>query len=96
KPPEGHWIWDIWAAWEELQRTVGEENQKQVFWKILDIWARELPVVGLYGDRPLQMVVKNGFKGIREGYPYECCSTSYEYIMESATWFWDDPAKHTA
>ncbi len=95
KPPEGHWIWDIWAAWEELQRTVGEENQKQVFWKILDIWARELPVVGLYGDRPLQMVVKNGFKGIREGYPYECCSTSYEYIMESATWFWDDPAKHT-
>ncbi len=94
EPPEGHWMWDIWAAWEELQKTVGEENQKAVFWKILDIWAEELPCVGYIGNTPLPVVVKNGLKGWRDGIPYDCCATCYEYIIDDATWYWDEPEKH--
>jgi len=94
EPPDGHWIWDIWAAWEELQKTVGEENQKEVFWKILDIWAEELPCVGYFGNFPRLIPVKNGLKGWRDGIPYDCCATCYEYIIDDATWYWDDPQKH--
>jgi len=94
KPPEDHWIWDIWAAYEELGRTADMEAQKQVFWKILDIWAEEVPCPGLYGGFPYLVLVKNGFKGIHEGYGWDCCTTIYEYIIDNATWYWDEPEKH--
>jgi len=94
KPPEGHWIWDIWGAWEELQQTVDPEEQKTLFWKILDVWSEELPSVGLYGEIPILIPVKNGFKGIHEGYGWDCCSTDYEHIIDNATWYWDEPDKH--
>jgi peptide/nickel transport system substrate-binding protein len=95
EPPADHWIWDIWGYWEEIQKTAGEEEQKQLFWKILDIWAEELPSVGLFGDFPLLVVVKNGFKGIHDGYGWDCCTTVYEYVIDDATWYWDEPEKHT-
>jgi peptide/nickel transport system substrate-binding protein len=95
KPPEGHWIWDIWGAWEELQQTVDQEKQKELFWKILEIWSEELPSVGLYGDLPILIPVKNGFKGIHEGYGWDCCSTDYEHVIDNSTWYWDEPEKHT-
>ncbi len=96
KPPEGHWIWDIWAAWEELQRTVGEEAQQEVFWRVLDIWARELPCPGYFGETPEIVVIKNGFKGLHDGYATDCCTSGYEYIIDNATWYWDEPEKHTS
>jgi len=95
RPPDGHWIWDIWGAWEELQRTVDEEKQKEIFWRILDIWSEELPSVGLYGDIPIPIAVKNGLKGIHGGYGWDCCSTSYEHCIDNATWYWDEPEKHS-
>ena len=88
-------------AWTEENGAVGyhivrtEEEQKQLFWKILDIWVEELPSVGLFGDFPLLVVVKNGFKGIHDGYGWDCCTTVYEYVIDDATWYWDEPEKHT-
>jgi len=96
KPPDGHWIWDIWDIWDELQKTPDEEGQKQLFWRILDIWYEHLPAVGFFGDLPICVVVKNGFKGIHAGYLFDCCSTIYEYIIDNATWYWDEPEKHTS
>jgi peptide/nickel transport system substrate-binding protein len=95
QPPEGHWMWDIWAAWEEIQQTPDPEMQKELFWKVLDIWSEELPSIGLYGDIPIPIPVKNGFKGIHPGYGWDCCSTHYEHCIDNATWYWDDPAAHT-
>jgi len=95
KPPEGHWLWDIWAAWEDLQRAVGDEAQKEAWFRIMDIWAEELPSVGFYGDFPILCIVKNGFKGIHEGYGWDCCTTVYEHIIDNATWYWDAPEEHT-
>jgi len=95
KPPDGHWIWDIWDLWDEIQVTADEEEQKQLFFRILDIWHDEMPAPCFVGDQPLCQIVKNGFKGIHAGYPYDCCSTIYEYIIDNATWYWDEPEKHT-
>jgi len=95
EPPEGHWVRDLFAAWEQLQETTDLDVQKEIFTGILDIWAEELPSIGLYGEEPRLIVVKNGFKGIHEGYPYDCCATNYEAIIDDATWYWDDPASHT-
>jgi len=95
EPPEGHWIWDIWALWDQIQVTVDDEEQKQLWFGILDIWHDELPVPTYVGDSPIVQIVKNGFKGIHGGYPYDCCSTIYEYIIDDATWYWDEPEKHT-
>jgi peptide/nickel transport system substrate-binding protein len=95
KPPEGHYIWDIWAAYDEMNQTTDQEAQKQAFFRIMDIWAEEMPCPGLYGGFPMPIPVKNGFKGIHEGYGWDCCSTGYENVIDNATWYWDDPAAHT-
>jgi peptide/nickel transport system substrate-binding protein len=94
EPPAGHFIWDIWKAWEEIQQTADEEKQKELFWQILDIWSVELPSVGLYGDIPRLVPTKNGLKGIHAGYGWDCCTTSYEHIIDNATWYWDEPEMH--
>jgi peptide/nickel transport system substrate-binding protein len=95
EPPADHWIWDIWGAWEDLQQTVDDEGQKALFRQILEIWRDELPSVGLYGDIPQLVPVKNGFKGIHAGYGWDCCTTSYEHIIDNSTWYWDEPEQHS-
>ncbi|NLD71717.1 MAG: ABC transporter substrate-binding protein, partial [Chloroflexi bacterium] len=94
EPPEGHWIWDIWDLWDQIQVTADEEEQRQLFFGILDIWHDELPCPCFVGDTPYLLIVKNGLKGLRDGLPYDCCHTGYEYIVDSATWFWDEPEQH--
>jgi peptide/nickel transport system substrate-binding protein len=95
EPPQDHWIWDIWNAWEEIQATPDKEQQKVLWFDIMDIWARELPSVGFFGDFPRPVVVKNGFKGIEGGYPWDCCRTVYEHLLDNATWYWENPEEHT-
>jgi len=95
KPPDGHWIWDIWAAWEAIQETADEAKHLEEWDKIMDIWVREMPSPAFQGDMPRLCPTKNGFKGIRGGYWWDCCITVYEHIIDNATWYWDEPDKHT-
>jgi peptide/nickel transport system substrate-binding protein len=95
EPPADHWIWEIWKAYEELEQTVDDAGQKALFRQILDVWMREMPSPGLYGDIPCLVPVKNGFKGIHAGYGWDCCTTSYEHIIDNSTWYWDEPEKHS-
>jgi peptide/nickel transport system substrate-binding protein len=95
EPPDGHWIWDIWNLWDEIRITADEQTRIDLFKQILDIWATELPSVGFLGEVPRLVVVKNGFMGIQAGYPWDCCVTIYEHILDNAVWYWDDPAQHT-
>ncbi|RIK39789.1 MAG: hypothetical protein DCC55_17000 [Chloroflexi bacterium] len=94
RPPDDHWIWDIWNLWDQIRLTADESARNDLFFQILDIWAEELPSVGFLGEVPRLVVVKNGFKGIHAGYPWDCCSTIYEHIIDNATWYWDDPDSH--
>ncbi len=94
EPPAGHWIWEIWSLWDEIRATAGEEKQADLFKQILEIWSEELPSVGFFGELPRLVVVKNGFKGIQPGNPWDCCRGVYEHIIDNATWYWDEPEKH--
>ena len=46
KPPDGHWIWNIWKIWdEEIAVEPDPAKQTAAFKNLLDIWATELPFV---------------------------------------------------
>jgi len=95
KPPDGHWIWEIWRIWdEEVVVEPDPAKQTEAFKKLLDIWATELPMITLLGERPAVSIVKNGFKGYPAGMPNDD-TTGDEHFCQDETYYWDDPAKHT-
>ena len=94
EPPAGHWIWTIWDLWDQIRATPGEQAQADLFKQILEIWSEELPSVGFFGELPRLVMVKNGFKGIHAGNPWDCCRGVYEHIIDNATWYWEDPENH--
>ncbi len=95
KPPDGHWIYTIWKIWdEEIAIEPDPAKQTAAFKKILDIWATELPMIGILGEQPSPTIVKNGFKGYPAGMPNDD-TTGDENFCSSETYYWDDPSKHT-
>jgi peptide/nickel transport system substrate-binding protein len=96
QPPDGHWIYTIWKIWdEEIAIQPDPAKQTAAFKKILDIWAEELPMIGILGEQPAPTIVKNGFKGYPPGMPNDD-TTGDEHFCSSETYYWDDPSKHTA
>ena len=95
EPPEGHWIREIWRIWdEEVAIEPDEAKQHAAFAKILDIWAEELPYIGLLGEQPGPVIVKNGFRGYLEGYPLDDV-TSDEHLLQTESYYWENPEDHT-
>ena len=95
KPPDGHWIYNIWKIWdEEVAIEPDPAKQTAAFKKILDIWATELPMVTFLGEQPSPVVVKNGFKGYPPAMPRDDTGGD-EHFCQSETYYWDDPSKHT-
>ncbi len=96
KPPDGHWILNLWKIWdEEVSPEPDPKKQTAAFQKILDIWATELPMIGLLGEAPVPTVVKNGFKGFVAGLPNDD-TVGDEHLAQGETFYWDDPSKHGA
>ena len=96
KPPDGHWVFDIWKIWDtEVSVEPDPAKQTAAFKKLLDIWATELPMIGLFGELPAPTVVKNGFKGYPAGLPNDDTGGD-EHFAQSETYYWDDPSKHSA
>jgi peptide/nickel transport system substrate-binding protein len=94
KPPDGHWIYNIWKIWdEEVAIEPDPAKATAAFKKLLDIWATELPMIGILGEQPSVTVVKNGFKGYPAGMPNDD-TTGDEHFCNSETYYWDDPSKH--
>lgn len=95
KPPAGHWITNIWKIWdEEVAVEPDPAKQTAAFKKILEIWATELPMIGILGEAPSPTIVKNGFKGYPAGLPNDD-TTGDEQFANSETYYWDDPSKHS-
>jgi len=95
EPPEGHFIWEIWRIWdEEIAIEPDEEKQHAAFAKILDIWAEELPYIGLLGEQPGPVIVKTGFRGYLPGFPSDDV-TSDEHILQTETYYWENPEEHS-
>jgi len=96
EPPQGHWIRTIWKIWdEEIAVEPDPKKQNEAFKKILDIWAEELPYIGVLGESPALVIVKNGFKNYLPGMPIDD-TTADEHLLHTETYFWDNPAKQTS
>ncbi|MEM7030363.1 MAG: ABC transporter substrate-binding protein [Chloroflexota bacterium] len=93
KPPEGHWIWDIWALWDQIEVEPDEAKRNELFREILDIWAVQLPQIGYVGETPGLIIVKNGVKGYAKGLPLDD-TTEDEHLANTQTYYWDDPSAH--
>ncbi|HEU5102238.1 MAG TPA: ABC transporter substrate-binding protein [Roseiflexaceae bacterium] len=92
-PPEGHFITKIWELWDQTSAEPDEAKRNALFNQILDIWAEEVPMIGILGELPAPVIVKNGFKGYKEGFPVDD-TTEDEHLLNTQTYYWDDPSKH--
>jgi peptide/nickel transport system substrate-binding protein len=96
EPPKDHWIRNIWKIWdEEVAIEPDPAKATATFKKLLDIWATELPMIGILGEQPAIAVIKNGFKGYPAGMPNDD-TTGDEHLCNSETYYWDDPSKHVS
>jgi peptide/nickel transport system substrate-binding protein len=95
EPPADSFVKKIWDIWDEITVTVEPEEQNKKFFQILDIWAEEVPMIGLLGEMPAVCIVKNGMLNFKEGFPADD-TTGDENVYNTETLTWDDPTKHTA
>jgi len=96
KPPDGHFIYKIWDIWDnQILLEPDQVKQNKLFEGILDVWAEELPMIGILGEKPSPTIAKNGFMNVLDGYPNDD-TTGDEQFYQSESFFWDDPEKHTA
>ena len=95
EPPQGHWIWDIWATWDKISVEPDSAKQNALFQEILAIWARELPMVGYLGESPSLIIAKNGVRNYLPGFPMDD-TTGDEHLLNTETYYWDDPSKSAA
>jgi len=93
EPPEGHWIWDIWDAYAQVVVEPDFDRRVELFAKILDIWAEELPQPCYLGQFPAPIIVKDGFRNFEGSYPIARTRCD-EHLFGPETYFWDDPESH--
>jgi len=95
EPPAGHWVWTIWELWDKIVAEPDPAKQNELFFQILDIWAEELPQIGYLGQSPAAIIVKNGFRGYLAGFPVDD-PTGDEHLLQTETYYWEEPEKHTS
>ncbi len=93
KPPEGYFIYKIWEIWDKIAVEPDADKQTELFKQILDIWAEEVPMIGLLGETPSPAIVKNGLFNFTAGFPNDD-TTGDENVYQTETYSWDDPTKH--
>jgi peptide/nickel transport system substrate-binding protein len=93
KPPDGHFITKIWDLWSKIEVEPDAAKQNALFQQILDIWAEEVPCIGVLGETPSFCIVKNGLKNFVNGFPNDD-TTGDEEVYSPETYTWDDPTKH--
>ncbi len=93
KPPEGHFITKIWDIQTKIDVEPDDAKRTALFNQILDIWAEELPMIGVLGELPAPVIVQKGFKGVKAGFPTDD-TTEDENLLNTQTYFWEDPSKH--
>ncbi len=92
-PPDGHWLWKIWDLFDQLWKEGDEAKRQAMFFQVLDIWAEELPCIGVLGQFPAQVIVKNGMRNYVGGYPMDD-PLGDDALLCPQTLFWEEPEKH--
>ena len=93
EPPADHWINTIWSTWDQIAAEPDEATRNELFTKILDIWAEELPMIGYLGEAPALIIAKYGLRNYVEGMPIDD-TTGDEHLLQTETYFWEDPENH--
>lgn len=94
EPPEDYFVKKIWDIWAEVAVEPDPAKQTAKFQEILQIWAEEVPMIGLLGETPSPCIVKNGLRNFVEGFPNDD-TTGDENVYNTETYFWEDPENHT-
>jgi peptide/nickel transport system substrate-binding protein len=90
EPPPDHFINQIWAIWDEISREPNPDQQNKLLEQIMDIWAEEIPMIGLLGESPSPIIVKNGFRNYLNGFPIDD-TTGDEHLLNTESYFWENP-----
>lgn len=93
EPPEDHYIRKLWNIWEEISQQGDPDKQNELFQQMLDVWAEELPMIGVVGEMPSLCVVKNRFRNFVAGFPNDD-TTGDENVYNTETYFWENPEEH--
>jgi peptide/nickel transport system substrate-binding protein len=93
EPPADHFIWKIWEIWDQITVEADPDKQNELFFQILDIWAEEIPMIGVLGELPSLCIVKNGIHNFVDGFPNDD-TTGDENVYNTETYFWDEPEMH--
>jgi peptide/nickel transport system substrate-binding protein len=92
EPPADHYVRKLHDLWEQILKTGDPDAQNDLFRQMLDIWAEELPMIGVVGELPALTIVKNGLKNFASS-PNDD-TTCDEYVRNPETLFWEDPTQH--
>ncbi|MEZ4633800.1 MAG: ABC transporter substrate-binding protein [Caldilineaceae bacterium] len=88
QPLSDHWIRDIWQLWGQIEGEADVQQQNVLFRQILDIWAQELPMIGILGQIPQPVIMKNGLLNYDSGYVIDD-TTADEHLLNPETYYWD-------
>ena len=95
EPPKDHFIRKIWDIWDNKVAVEPDAaKQTEYFKQLLDVWAEEIPYPAFLGEIPAPIIVKNGFRNYLKGYPLDD-PTGDEHLLNTETYFWEDPSKHS-
>jgi ABC-type transport system substrate-binding protein len=78
---------------DQINMEPDDARRNELFAQVTDIWAEELPMIGILGELPSPAIVKNGFKGFLQGFPNDD-TTEDENLLNTQTYYWDDPSMH--
>lgn len=93
EPPEDHWVRTLWRVWDEGNEEPDPVKRNEMFRGITQVWADEVPAVGIIGETPCMVIIKNGMRNFLDGYPFVDAAAD-ESLLGSCVLFWEEPEKH--
>lgn len=92
-PPDGHFLWTMWDIWAQALVEPDETRRNELFAQIMDIWAEEVPAVGILGELPGPIIASKDLRNLAAGYVLQD-ATRDESLVNPAQLFWANPEQH--
>ncbi len=93
-PPDGHFLWQSWEIWGKALIEPDEEARNAYFTQIMDIWAEQVPAIGILGELPGPIIAHNDLRNLAEGYALQD-ATRDESLINPAQLYWENPDAHS-